>query len=42
MTLGQTIFILTIMPFTIIGMVVVSKRMSKLFDKKHKDIEKEE
>lgn len=42
MTLGQTIFILAIMPFTIVGMLVVSKRISKLFDKKHKNIEKEE
>lgn len=42
MTLGQTIFILTIMPFTIVGLVVVSIRLGKLFDKKHKDIEKEE
>lgn len=42
MTVGLALFIIGIMPFTIVGMLVVSIRISKLFDKKHKEIEKEE
>ena len=41
MTLGQMLFILGIMPFTVVGLVVVSSKIGNLFDK-HKDIDKNE
>ena len=42
MTLGQTLFILTIMPFTIIGILVVTNKVIKLFETKHKNIDKQD
>lgn len=42
MTFGQCVFVLTIMPFTIIGLVVVSSKIGNLFTKQDKDIDNHE
>lgn len=36
MTLGLTIYIIGVMPFTVIGMVVVSAKIGKWFNKEKK------
>lgn len=42
MTLGNILFILGVMPFTIIGLVVVSSKIGNLFTNRDKDIDNHE